>query len=340
MRSAVDLVLVGPCPPPHGGISVHVAEARRQLEERGARCGVVDSGHARPGTLASVRRQTAHGATMHLHTNGHNVKSWLVALGCGRAAGRARGRVLTLHSGMVPQFLDARAHHRLLARLVMREYERVLCVNDSVRDAVDGLGVDAAKLQVVPAFLPVRAADGELPSDVAAWMARHQPVLTTALCLRPEYGFDVLLEGLVVLARRHPRIGCVVLGVGPAGAAQVRAHGLDDSVLLAGDVAHGASLGAMAGADVFVRPTLEDGDAVSVREALQLGRPVVASDAGHRPAGVVLFPKGDGARMAQAVLRVLSCETQAPPPQDGAGAGVDALLQAYREAARGRGAVA
>jgi len=46
---------------------------------------------------------------------------------------------------------------------------------------------------------------------------------------------------------------------------------------------------------VFVRPTLADGDAVSVREALALGRVVVASAVGERPAAARLFPAGDAA---------------------------------------------
>jgi glycosyltransferase involved in cell wall biosynthesis len=44
---------------------------------------------------------------------------------------------------------------------------------------------------------------------------------------------------------------------------------------------------------VFVRATLEDGDSISVREALALGVPVVASRVGTRPPGTILFHPGD-----------------------------------------------
>jgi len=41
--------------------------------------------------------------------------------------------------------------------------------------------------------------------------------------------------------------------------------------------------------DIFVRPTVSDGDAVSLREALYLKTPSVASDVVPRPEGTVLF---------------------------------------------------
>ena len=56
---------------------------------------------------------------------------------------------------------------------------------------------------------------------------------------------------------------------------------------------HEACLALISACDVFLRPTLEDGDSISVREALSLGVPVVASRVGTRPAGAILFQPGD-----------------------------------------------
>lgn len=52
-------------------------------------------------------------------------------------------------------------------------------------------------------------------------------------------------------------------------------------------------------ADILVRPTLNDGDAVAVREALAAGLWVVASDAAARPPGVHVFPTSDADALAQ-----------------------------------------
>lgn len=46
-------------------------------------------------------------------------------------------------------------------------------------------------------------------------------------------------------------------------------------------------------ADIMIRPTATDGDAISVREALSLGKVVIATNRVDRPEGVILFKYND-----------------------------------------------
>ena len=98
------------------------------------------------------------------------------------------------------------------------------------------------------------------------------------------------------LRGRHPEIACLVMGSGDeqAQAEQlVRERNLQNCILFLGNVSHEKCISVMSRCDLFVRPTFADGDANSVREALSLGIPVVASDVGNRPPGTVLFRTGD-----------------------------------------------
>ena len=45
--------------------------------------------------------------------------------------------------------------------------------------------------------------------------------------------------------------------------------------------------------DVFIRSTAFDGDALSVREAMTLGIPVIATETDFRPEGVIKYGIGD-----------------------------------------------
>ena len=46
-------------------------------------------------------------------------------------------------------------------------------------------------------------------------------------------------------------------------------------------------------ATIFIRPTITDGDSLSIREALMFGKPVIASDSCARPESVILFKNRD-----------------------------------------------
>jgi glycogen(starch) synthase len=85
----------------------------------------------------------------------------------------------------------------------------------------------------------------------------------------------------------------------------------------------------MSRSDVFLRPTLEDGDSISVREALSLGVPVVASRIGARPAGAILFEPGDTDAMLSKIELALSLGRSAAAPISGS---LPRLLEIYSEA--------
>jgi glycosyltransferase involved in cell wall biosynthesis len=123
---------------------------------------------------------------------------------------------------------------------------------------------------------------------------------------RPEYGFELLVNAVARLKEKHPRIGCLVMSTGEdreEAARLVTKHRLDDAMLLAGDLDHELCLALMARSAVFVRPTFRDGDSISVREAVALRVPVVASNVGTRPEGVYLFEAGSVEGLIEQVER-------------------------------------
>src|SRR5437870_2642764 len=221
----MKVLFVGPCPPPHGGISVHVWSAHTRMKRAGLQSNVLNIDPRAPASSAYIKisgaadlvrqlfRHTSDDWALSVHTNGHNPKSWFVALVCGIAAQFGPAATLTLHSGGVPAYLNSGSERRK----VMGRGER---------------------------------------SDEA-----------------------------LALGRRA---------------------GLADAMLLVGDVDHEQCLALMARSDVFVRPTLMDGDSISVREALALGVPVVASNVGTRPEGTQLFQAGNARELVKQLENAIS----------------------------------
>ncbi len=310
----MKIALVGNWPPPHGGISVHVAGLARALRERGARVRVLDIGSGRRAGVERVpaRGPAAYGAALaaaalegwllHVHTNGANVKSWMVALAAGRAR-RPFGPhgVLTIHSGHCPPWLAGSADRRLLARTASAGYGKVVAVNEPIAAALAAAGVPRRLLTVLSPFSPSLAEPGVAPPALAAVRLRHTPLYCAALAPGPTYGEDLLVPAFERVRARWPRAGLVVFGPGTRRGLAASA-GESGGVYALGELEHPAAVATMRVCDVFVRPSRTDGDSVSVREALAVGRLVVASDVGLRPPGCLLFPVGDARALAERLV--------------------------------------
>ena len=325
------ILLVGDYPPPHGGIAVHVRDLHCAL--RGSRAtvrvlglggrdrdvpGVTSVAHST--TLAAhLVRYTSLGYLVHAHISGHTPKSWLVALACTLfRAWWARAPLLTVHSGLTASFFAVSGHHRALARLICRRFGLVIAVDPHLAAALAEVGTPSERLFVAPAFSPRGVDPGDLPDEVAELRRLLSPLVCAAVTERPVYGARALLQALPAIVRDHPAAGAVVFGPRTQELRQLaQAYRVADRVAFLGELPRARAQAVIGACDVFVRPTLADGDAVSVREAMQLGRPVAASAVGYRPAGVALFRAADPEELANAVLQALARGPIPAPPTDG-----------------------
>jgi glycosyltransferase involved in cell wall biosynthesis len=85
---------------------------------------------------------------------------------------------------------------------------------------------------------------------------------------------------------------------------------------------------------LLLRTTRYDGDSVSVREALYIGTPVIATDNGMRPQGVHLIPPSDAGRLRDAVCDLLSHERARQAPGGDGQENIRAVARFYEELLR------
>jgi glycogen(starch) synthase len=299
------VLLVGDYPPPNGGIATHVEELFLTTRATGATCEVLDIGKGQlpaqgvipaggvarfSGVLGS---HAARGYRIHVHTNGANAKSWMLAQACAAAGRLSGGALITLHSGLGPSWLLEKRARRAMARTVLAQFARVIAVSAQIRDALGGCGVH--EVEVLPAFSREFLKPGEPPEGLAELRAASAPLYCAMVAARPEYGQDTLLHAFALVRAKLPTSALALYGPGSESVSQ-------DGVKAFGELYRAQALALIAACDVFVRPTLADGDSVSVREALGLGRRVVATSVGHRPAEVRLVPPGDAAALAEALI--------------------------------------
>jgi len=175
---------------------------------------------------------------------------------------------------------------------------------------------------------------GPLPEPLRSFFANHRPVLLSAGQLEPEYDLPLQIEVLGSVREKFTGAGLVMLGQGPLEQElrrRIQEKTYAEHILPCGDVAHNLAMQAIARADIMLRTTLYDGDAISVREALHLGTPVVATDNGMRPAGVRLFPASNLEALRQVIEETLAAPR---PPREKVKAdegNLEAVLSLYQE---------
>ena len=227
----------------------------------------------------------------------------------------AEGRpplVVTVHNAPPAGGMTG-AIYRVLERIVARNAASVLCVSADLEDRMRAAGARRVGRAVVPAAPISLTGDvsGESRAAIRAeFGARSGQALVLAVGrLTAQKGFGLLLDAAARWGDIEPEPLLVIAGEGPLEAElRSRAASLGLTVRFAGQRADVPAL--LAAADVFVLPSVWEGQPLILQEALRAGVPIVATCVGGNPelAGedaAILVPPGDAPRLADAVRTVL-----------------------------------
>jgi len=169
----------------------------------------------------------------------------------------------------------------------------------------------------------------------ALWEAIAIVLAVNAAALTGEKDHRTLIRAAHYARANRPDLHWVIAGEGrlrDSLAAEIHRLGLADRVHLIGHVDRVDAL--IAAADVFVLTSKREGLGSVVLNALALGRPVVATDAGGIPEILppeVLVPTGSAEALSQKVTAALDHPTPVPfPPGFSAAAMAQGVLDVYR----------
>jgi glycosyltransferase involved in cell wall biosynthesis len=241
---------------------------------------------------------------------------------------RAWRSVVTLHDLAFLLFPETHTHasraYYSASGESVRRAERVIAVSQrTASDAVRLLGVDPARMRVVPeaaspAFRPRAEADFQALLARLSLNLAPQGYALFVGTLEPRKNVPLLLEAFG-LVRRYLDVELVLVGARgwldePIFAAQARA-GLETAAHFIGVLGEDELAVLYSHAGVFVLPSLYEGFGLPVLEAMACGAPVVSSSAGPLPevAGdaAVLLPPEDAETWARTLLTVLTDRRQA-----------------------------
>jgi hypothetical protein len=324
------LLFIGPIRPPTGGVSVHIARLAKLLEDDFA-VSFLDESRQIKDHIPNIRKISPftylriifQADVVHVHSYSGLLK--LVHVLCSRIM--LKRVVLTVHS-----VRNGDGISRLLLTMSSKLAHTVVAVSDRV-----GQSIRAAS-RIIPAFIPPAESELTTSACIAKWISEKNAegrfvFASNAYRLERHEGKDLYGLDLIIDAFAHDsisgRCACVfIVGSPDFDPAQLQAYknliaqrNMEGFFLLHTHSENFSGVAALSSGTI--RATSSDGDALSIRESLHLGKLTIASDAAVRPEGTLIFKSRDTQSLINTILS--SIESLASSRSDAVS------MQSYRD---------
>ena len=317
------LALVGPVPPPSGGMANQLLQLERLLRGEGATVEVVPvNAPYRPAWiggipgLRAIARLVPYARSLHaaagradlVHVLASSGWSWHLFAAPAVWIARARGVpvVVNYRGGGAGPFLTRSA---AWVRPTLRRANALVVPSEFLREVFAKFGFEA---DVVPNVIDV---DRFAPEAREPGVAHTGPQVLIARNLEPVYDVATGLRAFRQVRETLPGARLVVAGTGPERdrlIALANELGLGESARFAGRIGNEEMPAFYLEADVVLNTSLADNMPISILEALASGVPVVTTNVGGIPFLVrqdetaQMTSPGDAGAMAAAILRLWS----------------------------------
>ncbi len=319
MGSPLHIGLVGPLPPPYGGMANQTQQLGELLRSEGLSVSLVQTNAAyRPQWVSGFPLIRAlfrlipylyalwqlAGRSDVIHIMANSGWSWhLVAVpAIWMATFHKVPVVINYRGGEAETFLAKSARS---VRVSMRRTSALIVPSGFLKAVFARFNMSAS---VVPNIIDVARFNNSAPHRA---IRRH---LLVSRNLEPIYDNETAIRAFSIVHCSHPDATLTIAGSGPLAeslAVLAETLGLAGAVIFAGRLDRDAMAQAYRAADIAINPSLVDNMPNSVLEALASGVPVVSTNVGGVPFIVkdeqtaLLVPPKSPAAMAKAILRLM-----------------------------------
>jgi glycosyltransferase involved in cell wall biosynthesis/LPS sulfotransferase NodH len=314
---------IGNYPPPMCGWAIQLKLVTEELRRRGHTCEVLKINEGRQikspeyidvqsgqDYLKKIVTYALRGYRLNVHVNGMSKKGYWLAMAAA-VVGRLVNRpaLVTFHGGLSQDYFPRyeRSFAQTAFYALFQMAGEVACDSEPIREAIIRYQIRPEKVSSIATFSPqyLDFARVTLPERVEKMLQKHPRVILSYVSFRPEYRLELLREGMRRYRAIDPTAGFIWLGFPgkemPAAEEFVSTWPAEEraTLLLLGNLNHDEFLSLLSRCFVYLRTPECDGVAASVLESLALKIPVVASENGRRPVGVVTYSDTDAADMVE-----------------------------------------
>ena len=307
------IVEIGPYPPPASGWSVRIKYVKEAFGKDGHDCQVLNLGKYRKEKnkdyidvqsgfdyLWKLFWLRLRGYHFHMHMNAQAVKGPILALLAlfvsiitfERAA-------LTFHGGIEQLYFPKRNGGKMYWIIYFNFLcaKIIICNNDQIKNEIKNYGarINPDKIKAIQAFSIqyLNFQKVQLGEQIETFFINKNYIISCYIVLREGFYIETLLG---YLKEMPEDIGMVLVGIRNVEDASVASQyesllGFQNEgkILMIDNLNRNEFLSLLERSDICLRTPVSDGIASSVLESQYLGTPVVASENGRRPPGVITY---------------------------------------------------
>lgn len=324
MKNQYDIKLLGFVAPPYGGVSIYVQRLYSRLNSSGYLAGAFYIDESTKEAIMPMMDKFKWLSTKHfigvyryyskiikdykiIHS--HFSLEGMAFLWCFKYLLNKR-IVITIHNSMIEEYYnnDKNFINKFFLRWMAQSDVIWITVSKQGKDLLMSLPFKFRNEPIViPAYIPIKQEATEpLPHTLSDYAMRHRRIITFyGHSFMISNGADIygFIDALEVYSTIVKSVGTdtgMVYCIADQSDKEkierlhkeAQKYGVDDLVYWQlGPIKDMDSLWRLT--DVYIRPTCTDGDSVAVREAIDLGVNVVASDVCLRPEGVTTYHYGN-----------------------------------------------
>jgi len=311
----MHLIILGALPPPRGGVTTHIERLIPYLEEAGIKFVVLDHSRVRKkeGCVVSFRREPIkvlfnliQPGVKVLHCPLSNITASKIIF---FLLMKIMGIRITVTLVASPEQTMGNSSLNLNYMLALaRLSTHIVATNRGFQKMLIDNGICENKVSIIPAFVPPINTFIEkqpVPQRIIEFYTKRKPLIIT-YAYGPDlyegedlYGLDLIVRLAQELRTDFPLAGFIVVIPEITNKnyfRKLRLNICETNLEPFFQFAIGDNLSFISFlkyADLFIRATNTDGDALTLREALHYGVPSVASDACCRPEKTILFRSRD-----------------------------------------------
>lgn len=296
------VLIIGPCPPPYGGVSVHILRLHNLLKKE-FDFDFIDESPIKKNEYFNIRslklsiylKKVYNSNILYVHSGNTLVRIFHLVIG--RIF--SKKIILALHgfTSAPPKFIF------YIKGLTYRLANTIIVVNDDIKKR---LHLPEKKCITKEAFIPpVLKEEPPLPENIVELLYKNKrdgKVIVCANAFRLEkyknqdlYGLDMCIEATHRLLQKN--LSFIFIFIVSSNDEKTDAYFKMERLIKELNLCNHFFLGneklsfvkLMQQSDIIVRPTNTDGDSLTIREGLFLNKKVLASDVVERPGGVLLF---------------------------------------------------